>query len=519
MKKVGYTWLVDRYGLKVRPLAHSSFIGPKMLRRECGDGTVQEQYIRSYDAGNEPFSHLVFALKYDGLELDILSKLLRQISPEAVADFVSATPSGRFARQIGFWYEELTGAEVPLSIRVTGNYEDLLDEEKYVTALEPIKSARWRLNNNAIGNRKFLPLIRRTAAIRAIEKTDWRKLIEETLRPFQEEMLHRALSYLYFKETKSSFAIEREEAGFTRTEKFVAVLHRAGRDQAPLSEENLTRLQNAIVDERYREAGFRHDQNYVGQTAAYFREIIHSLGAPPDSLNELMEGLATFYRVSTTMSPVLRAAAISFPFVFIHPFEDGNGRLHRYLIHDILARGQIGGDGLLLPISAEILMNLRPYDACLEQFSSPLIAAANYSMDDEGRLTVHNPTEIEGFYRYPDLTTQCEFLGQMLEKTIVQVMPHEIHFLQKLDQARTAIAEIVDMPDRKRESLLTRLHNNKGKLATKRRESEFRELTDKEVADIEKVYRDTFFGSTTSESRGELPKEKDGNASVPKSSP
>lgn len=492
MNPVGCTWLIDHFSLKVRPLAHRSFIGPKMVRREEGSGTVEEHYIRSYDPGNDPLDHLVFALKYDGLDLDLFAKVFRRISPMEVAEFVARTPSGKFARQIGFWYEALIGSEVPLQVKITGNYEAILDGERYVTAVRPVRNARWRILNNALGDRRFLPLIRRTPAIRAIEETDWNALLTETLRPFSPDVLHRALSYLYFKETKSSFAIEREEAGASRTEKFVAMLHQAGREKSPLDEAVLTRLQNAIVDERYREAGFRAAQNYVGQTTAYFREIIHTIGVPPEFLADVMDGLSGYFASSESLSPILRAAAISFPFVFIHPFEDGNGRLHRYLIHDVLARGGIGGEGIILPVSAEILINLKAYDACLEQFSKPLLAAAEYRLDEDGQLTVENPSDIEGFYRYPDVTSQVEFLAQMLERTIHHAIPEEIHFLQKFDRARLAIGEVVDMPDRTRESLLMRLYKNGGKLARKRREGEFAELTDQEIAEIEEAYRLAF---------------------------
>lgn len=492
MLPVGYTWLIERYRLKARPLVHRSFIGPKMLRREHSDGTVEEHYIRQYQPGDSPLEHLVFALKYDGIDLDIFHKVFQHVTPSEIAEFVAQTPSGRFARQIGFWYEELTSQKVPLTVRVMGNYEPLLDSEAYVTTQNPARNPRWRILDNSIGSRRFLPLIRRTPAIRKAEETDWRMMISHALGTPSRDSLYRALSYLYFKETKSSFAIEREEAGSARTEKFVAALHRAGLEENPLTESVLTFLQNTIVDERYRESGFRISQNYVGQTTINLQEIIHSLGVPPASLPSLMEGLAEFFHASEAFPPVLRAAAISFAFVFVHPFEDGNGRIHRYLIHDILARSQIGGNGLLLPVSAEILQHMHLYDLCLEKFSNPLVAAADYSLDEAGVLSVKNPGVIEGFYRYPDLTPQCEFLAQMLERTIQVAIPEELRFLQKLDTARRAITEIVDMPDRKRDQLLIRLHNNRGKLARSRREAEFPELTDTEISDIEQAYREIF---------------------------
>ncbi|MDH3465586.1 MAG: Fic family protein [Gammaproteobacteria bacterium] len=32
------------------------------------------------------------------------------------------------------------------------------------------------------------------------------------------------------------------------------------------------------------------------------------------------------------LDPILQAAATAFGFIYIHPFQDGNGRLHRCLI-------------------------------------------------------------------------------------------------------------------------------------------------------------------------------------------
>tara|TARA_R110002096_G_scaffold316010_9_gene510347 strand:- start:550 stop:2034 length:1485 start_codon:yes stop_codon:yes gene_type:complete len=492
MKPLGYTWLIPHFQLKTRPLRHSSFIGTRRALKERADGSVEELYVKRYDPGNGPLDHLVFALKYDGLDLDILRKVFGQISPKEVAEFVARTPTGKFARQIGFWFEMLTGQEVPLNEKLIGNYTPLLDPKRYVVASKPVRNARWRIANNAIGDQRFMPVIRRTEAIRAIEETDWKGIISEAVRPFPEDVLRRALSYLYFKETKSSFAIEREEPGSGRTERFVTLLHRAGSEDHPLSEDTLTHLQNAILDERYHEKGYRTSQNYVGETTVNFREIIHLIGSPPVLVRDVMEGLEGYFAASRSVHPILRAAAISFPFVFIHPFEDGNGRIHRYLIHDVMARGGIGGEGLILPVSAEILADMKAYDTCLERFSKPLLSVAEYELNTRQEMTVENPSEIEGFYRYPDVTPQAEYLANMVSQAITKSLPEEIGFLEKLDRARQAMREIVDMPDRKRESLLMRLHRNKGKIARRRREGEFKELTDEEVEQIEEAFLEAF---------------------------
>ncbi len=491
MKPLGYAWLVQHFKLATPPLRHRSFLGTRRFTREHLDGAVEEHYVGRYDPGEDPLDQLVFALKYDGLDLNILRAVLFKFSPERVAEFVSRAPNGKYARRIGCWYDLLVGS-VPLGAEVTGSYIPLLDPADYVVSSKPVRIPKWRIANNAIGDRFFLPLIRRTPAIQAIVDTDWAEMIAATIRQVPETTLRRALSYFYTKETKSSFAIEREEPGASKAERFIALLHRAGIEERPLSEENLTRLQNAIVDQRFQENGFRDSQNYIGETTVNYEEIIHSIGTPPGFLRKVMGGLERYFAASADVHPILRAAAISFPFVFVHPFEDGNGRIHRYLLHDLMARGGIGGSGFLLPVSAEILADLKAYDACLEGFSKPLLSVAEYELDGQRRLTVTNPQEILGLYAFPDVTAQAEYLGSIIRQTIQRSLPDEIRFLERLDSARQAIQEIVDLPGRILDSLLIRLHRNQGSLARKRREGEFKMLTDQEIEEIEQAFRLAF---------------------------
>jgi len=100
--------------------------------------------------------------------------------------------------------------------------------------------------------------------------------------------------------------------------------------------DNLT--QGNYVDPRFRDKTYRSNQNYVGQVISYQKKIAHYIYPKPDDLHELMDGLLSAHRfmIGGGVPAVIHAAVIAYDFVFMHPFEDGNGRIHRFLIHNIL---------------------------------------------------------------------------------------------------------------------------------------------------------------------------------------
>ena len=77
------------------------------------------------------------------------------------------------------------------------------------------------------------------------------------------------------------------------------------------------------------------DLRAVGATIAALGAAGVSYVPPwPDLAVELMAGLMRLANHRPASLDVLvHAAVVSFAFVFIHPFMDGNGRLSRYLIH------------------------------------------------------------------------------------------------------------------------------------------------------------------------------------------
>ena len=171
----------------------------------------------------------------------------------------------------------------------------------------------------------------------------------------------------------------------------------------------------------------------------------------------------------------------------IHPFEDGNGRLHRFLIHDILVHDGLVPDGVIIPVSAHMLNNIKDYDTILEKYSKPLMQRIRYNKDADGHMKVTNPDEVEGYFRYPELTEQCIYLMETIHATLQEDMPEELIFLQRYDEAKKELQRIVDMPDRDINLMLVFLHQNKGVLPKRRRES-FPKLTDEEIHQMQKAY-------------------------------
>lgn len=80
---------------------------------------------------------------------------------------------------------------------------------------------------------------------------------------------------------------------------------------------------------------------------------------PPGEVPSLTEDLLRYLN-SSGEHPLLLAAIGHLQFETIHPFEDGNGRAGRALVHAILERGGVVRSGLL-PISIEIRTREREY--------------------------------------------------------------------------------------------------------------------------------------------------------------
>ena len=104
--------------------------------------------------------------------------------------------------------------------------------------------------------------------------------------------------------------------------------------------------------------GWRSEGGFVGvHDRTSSAPVPDHISARHQDIPALIQGLIDM-AIRLTQSdydPVLAATLIAFGFVLIHPFEDGNGRIHRYLVHHVLAETGFSPKGVVFPVSAAIL--------------------------------------------------------------------------------------------------------------------------------------------------------------------
>ena len=483
----GYSALIDAYGVDA-PL-------PRMLSA-VGEHhrIVEENMWRIMTPRHAPHptleGHLTFALKYEGLDLAVLKRLFMRAGSTAVEAVVREKPTGSYARRIWFLYEWLTGSRLSLSDAQTGGYVPVVDPALQFAA-EGKNVPRYRVKNNLPGTPDFCPLVFRTTRLDRFICLKLSERAKEIVAEVPRDILARTAAFLLLKDSKSSYAIEGERPPQNRIQRWGRAIGEAGRQR--LDRQELLRLQKIVIgDDRFLKLGLREDGGFVGQHDRQTRlPLPNHISARPEDLPALIDGMIGFdLQPAQMLDAVIAAAILAFGFVYIHPFEDGNGRIHRYLIHHVLAQRGFNPPGIVFPVSAAILEQIDEYREVLESYSQRLLPLIKWEPTPEFNVRVLNDTG--DFYRFFDATPHAEFLYACVQRTIDQDLPAEANFLKRYDEFRQQVEAFLDMPERLIDLLFRFLHQNAGRLSKRACENEFKKLTEGEVGRIEAIYRDTF---------------------------
>jgi hypothetical protein len=503
---IGYRWLIERYGLTItQPLPVETAIG--RTRATLSDGHTERRTVQ------EPLrpeattaAHVAFALKHEGVHLETLSRLFAVLVPEELETWLRDEPKGQYSARAGFLYEALSGRQLDVPDRRSGNYFALLDSTRELTAHEPINNTRWRVRDNLLGDVRFSPQVYLTPETQAAITLDVGQRVRQLEGQFSRELVMRSAVWLTVKESRASFAIEHEENKRDRIQRFATVLEqRTGQSADPLDPNELEALQREILGPNALHYGLRHSPIFVGESGRFGREVVHYIAPPGEEVSSILEGLRTLLKRTRGLSPVARAALISFGFVYLHPMIDGNGRISRFLINDILRRDGALSAPYIVPISAVLQRpDLRPlsYDGVLEVFSRALMRhyQGHWSFGEEKQASdgVRYNLEFDAYpdalhaWRYPDLTRHVRFIADALELTIEQEMRAEAQYLQQHTAARERLKTIIEGPDPILDRIIRSVRQSRGVISGKLR-TEHPLLERSEIAeDVVRAIREEF---------------------------
>jgi Fic family protein len=487
---IGFSWLLNHFKLNV-PLRELSCISTKRLSSQKINNGEWTLFDTKLKINNNAFSHLEFALKHEVLDLLVLKYILKNFSAEEITQNIEENPKRILSKKIWFYYEFLLNTPLAIDDLPVGKYDNLLDEQKYITSNIPTKSKRHKINNNLIGTSKICPIILRTKALEHYIDLNLKENISMLIGTVSPSLVRRVASFLLLSDSQASFEIEGERASKNRIENWGKIINEAGKTALSIYE--IERLHAILLeDTRFIKIGLRDDEVFLGDRDRENFPIPEFIGAKSEDLKSLIEDWIALDKIldSNNIDPILHAVIVAFSFVYIHPLADGNGRIHRYLIHHVLAQRDYYPKGMIFPISNVILDEIEKYRDVLVMHTSPLMNMISWKATANGNVKILNDTS--DLYRFFNCTKSCEFIYSAVEKTIKETLPNELKYLDAFDKAFGAINEMIEMPDNQIKSLITFILQNKGKLSKKKKEKYYEQLTLKETDEIESVVEEYF---------------------------
>ncbi len=369
--------------LTVRPLAKPAEISGSVNRRL--DSADRALFPRGVAIEDTLVGHLEFALRHEGVNLELIDALFEHLPPQDLLARLDAAPNGAHIRRACHLWEWLTERELPAGASPAGGYVELFPADDYVTAAQPTKDRRFRVRN------------------------------------------------VYSQE-----------------------------------------------------ASYRTRQNWLEDATGR----VTFFPVPQAELARAMRGWEAFINDDHRCTDVLiKAAAAAFGFVYRHPFMDGNGRLHRFLIHHVLTHSGLLPTGTVVPVSAVILKNIPAYLEVLSTFSTAVTRLWRYvRAEDAPHVSAHPGSRA---YRFFDASREVAFLHRMIQQAVEDEIPRELAWLTGYDNAFAQLDAEFDLPRKDLSALIRMTQSSQGRLSARRRKQYFHLPAD--VLDrVEEVVRESF---------------------------
>jgi Fic family protein len=496
---IGYAWIQAELNAPNFLGSQQARLGHVKTLQRLPEGTLLVP-VRLAPGANF-LQQALFAIKHEGVRLPYLIAALRKISEDEIRAAFMATPNGSFVRKLCFLWEaahqrQITGLG---ETGISAAYVQMFESKTYITG-NSRRNARWRVDFNGLGDLTFCPVIRKTLALQEGLNRNVLADASEFAKSINQNMLERALTWAYLSETEGSFSIEGESPTHDKAALFAELLQRS-HDQRPLTEDYLVELQNTTVANPLDKAvQFRTEQNRL-QRGGIGAVGVTYVPPEPELSADLMQHLMELANQRpSNMDALLHAAAVSFAFVFIHPFMDGNGRLSRFLIQHCLGQSGQLPVGFLLPLSVAMKKHEDQYLQALTAFSKPARALCDVTWAGDENYSYTWKPDADLWFRYMDLTEGVAFTLEMAKSALDMHLRQEVSFLNLFDEASKYINARHDLRGSDLATLIVTAFQNEGKLSNNRRKRFADRVQPSVLDEIEKTVTRLMHGLPSSES-------------------
>ena len=294
---LGYSALMENYQLECPPPRRLTAITAVAQRTTVVRDGVEWLLLpkwAGFRVSDSAIGHLGAALKHEGVDLRVLSRLFACDVREELCTWISARPAGLYTRRAWFLYEWLTGQLLPLTEPYGLQYQPALDPTMYVTA-RPSRSARHKIDDNMPGLPGYCPLIRRTERLAPERLQGLADAAAAAIARADPGVLRRAVGYMLLNESKGSFGIEGETPPKDRLERWGRLIAEA--KDIDLSLDMFERLHRSLFEKqsKFTRYSYRTDNGFVGRHDRDGGPVPDHVSARPEDVRPLLVALLGTY--------------------------------------------------------------------------------------------------------------------------------------------------------------------------------------------------------------------------------
>ena len=165
MQYIGYAHIIHHAGIPAMRPAMVAEVR-SVTRKEIIGNTIAVP-AKLVLGESDLLGHVLFALKHEGVNLQVLASVLPKISEPELRSAFDASPNSQYLRKACFLWEHFTGQVIQRGIAVIKQaYVPLFNPKQYITG-KGVKHPRWRVTFNGLGTLDY------RAAYRFVRGTAW----------------------------------------------------------------------------------------------------------------------------------------------------------------------------------------------------------------------------------------------------------------------------------------------------------------------------------------------------------